>query len=114
MAHETFKRFYAQGELSQGEGAFGSYAARAQAVKVFGDTVFRAVDDAQVFGAATFQGGLHDAVFASANEIERFDDHTFATLSRQFLPPLNALRKAGRVGYVHHFEGCRDRNCPLC
>ena len=109
VAHETFKGFDAQGELSQGERAFGSYAARAQAVEVFGDAVFRAVDDAQVFGAATFQGGLHDAVFAPGDEIERFDDHAFAAVPGQLLPPLDTFCEAGRVGHVYYFVGCGEQ-----
>lgn len=45
---------------------------------MFRGVVFWAVDDAEIFFAAAFDGGLGEAFFAADSEVEGFDDHAFA------------------------------------
>src|SRR5690349_19729129 len=82
VAGEAFEGFDAEGEFAEREGAFVAETAGTQACEVFGRCVFRTVNDAEVFAAAAFDGGLNEAALAFGDEIERFNDHAFAAARR--------------------------------
>src|SRR5215212_9082806 len=63
-ADESFQGFHAEGELPDGEGAFGSESPVPEARQVLGCRVFPAVDDPQVLPAPASYSWLHDPACA--------------------------------------------------
>ena len=98
VLNEAAEGFEAQGKFAQGEGLLGFDIAPAQFFEIFGGGVFGAVDDAEVFAASAFDGGLNQpAFFVACNEIQGFDDHAFASLCCFFFPPCSGVGTTLRV-----------------
>src|SRR5205823_2288648 len=95
----------AQSELTERKRPFGAEPPRAEALQVFGQRVFRAVNDPQILPASTLHRRLNQAAPPSRNELERLHHHSLSAASGQILPPLDSLSLAGGVGDVHFLEG---------
>src|SRR5262249_39972900 len=67
---------------------------------VFRHGVVGAIDDAQVFPAPALEGGLHEALWAHGDEIERFYDDALSAATGELLPPHDCCRARGRVRKV--------------
>ena len=106
MAAETFEGFDTEREFAKGKATLGGKAAFAEALEVFGSGVFRAVNDAEVFASAGFEGWLDEAAAGFGDEVERFDDHPFPSPASEFFPPTNAFGLAFRVGDIDELERC--------
>src|SRR5205823_2546695 len=86
----------------------GAQAAHPQPGKMVG--VVGAVDDPQVFAATTLYGRLTQSFLAPNDEVERLDDHAFATVSGQTFPPGDSLLLADWIGYINHLEVGRQEH----
>lgn len=91
MADEALEGFDAQREFTEGKKALSAQGAGAQPGEVIRRGIFRAVNDAQVFAAAAFDGWLDKAALAAQDKVERLDDHAFAATSDSFERPLYSL-----------------------
>ena len=106
---EAFEGFDPEGEFAHGEGLFAAEMTLAQPFEVFGGGVFGSVDEAQVFAAATFDGRLHPPFMSPDDEVEGFDDHTFAAPAGSLFPPGNGGGHTGFVVEVYEVvRGCQQ------
>ena len=112
-ADEAFEGFNAEGEFAHGQGALATQATRAQAVEVFGQRIFGAVDDAEVLAAATFDRGLNRPTPAFLDEAERLDDHTFSTFFGVIGPPSNCCLLAFGVQQIHLAMLCGEKEARV-
>lgn len=94
VANEAFERFDAQSKFAQSERALATETARAETVQVLGQSVFRSIDDAEIFAATAFNTRLDDSAAAFFDEAERFDDHAFAATLGVGNPPVDRLQLA--------------------
>ncbi len=102
VADEAFQALDTEGEFTEGEGALGSETSVSQPGEMPFGGVVGAVDDSQVFPTSAFHGGLNQAILATHDEVQRFDNHPFAAPSGQGCPPLDASLLAVRIGHVDY------------
>src|SRR5260221_2956074 len=87
LPNELLERFDAESELAECQRTFPGKATRPEPFEIFGRRVIRAVNDAEIFAAPAFDGGLNKSPATFRNEFQWFYHHAFAATSGQFLPP---------------------------
>ena len=55
----------------------------------------------KILRAAALDRWLSQATPSAHNEIQRFDDHTFAAPARELLPPVSGFANTLRIRYIN-------------
>ena len=87
---EPFESFQTQGKFSQRERSFRAETTTLEAFHITRQRIFWPIDDPQVFAPAHFHCWLDHSLSTFSNEIQRFDDHSFAPAGGELFPPCNA------------------------
>jgi len=69
LPDESLQCFDAKSEFTECQGTLGGNRATAQTLQVFGQQVFRPIDDSQVFRATAFDRGLRQPASSAHNEV---------------------------------------------
>src|SRR5579862_371347 len=97
-------------ELAQRQVTLTVEAAFAQTSEMLRRIVFRPIDDAQVFPAAHLYRRLQQAAAIARDEAARLDDHPFAAIAGQVLPPVDSVRARGRIVQSNRTPARRDND----
>ena len=111
---ETFKRFNAEGKLTQRHAALGRKSPLAKALQVFRPRVFRSVDDPQVLRTSALDRRLNKTTLTKNHKIRRLDNHAFSAIRCHGFPPsyervcslgiLETRRTEGRFEQKHRIR----------
>src|SRR5947209_4126615 len=99
-ADKAFQALDAQGELPEGQRALPAQAAAAKSGQVFSGSIFRTINDPQVFAAPAFYGRLSEPPVAAQHEAQWLDHHALPAAFGEPGPPVDPVRFTGRIGHV--------------
>jgi hypothetical protein len=113
LMNESLQRFQSQCELAKGKRSFGAKTSALEPLQVFGQRVFRPVDDPKVFSSSYLNGGLHQPFPSLRHKLQRLYNHALAAACRQFFPPLDSFLVIRFVGEIHNSEWRREQQIRI-
>ncbi len=111
--YESLQCFQSQGEFTKSKRSFGAKTSALEPLQVFGQRVFRPVDDPEVFSSSNLNGRLRQPFPSLRHKLQRLYHHTLAAACRQFLPPLDSFLLIRFVGEIHNSEWRRKQKTRI-
>ena len=111
--YESLQCFQSQGELTKSKRSFGAKTSALEPLQVLGQSVFRPVDDPEIFSTSNLNGRLRQPFPSLRHKLQRLYHHALPTACRQFLPPLDSFLLIRFVGEIHNSERRRKQKTRI-
>src|SRR6266700_1255237 len=100
FVYESLQCFQSQTEFTKSKRSFSAKTSALEPLQVFGQCVFRPVDDPEVFSPSNLNGRLSQPFPSLRHKLQRLYHHALAAACRQFFPPLDSLLLIRFVGEI--------------
>ena len=82
FVYESLQCFQSQGEFTKSKGTFGAKTSALEPLQVLGQSVFRPVDDPEVFSSSNLNGRLRQPFPSLRHKLQRLYHHALAAACR--------------------------------